>query len=599
MAKRSRWTGPGYRPATALACLALAAGAADSARPVSAIELRSPGDSISGRFDTTVTVGASMRVQDRDEDLVGVANGGDANSINGDDGNLNFDKGDLTSLSANVTHELDLRWRNLGFFGRGFYFYDAAIMQIEPERTDFTEEAKDDAGRNAELLDAYLTGDFALGRFPVSLRFGRQVISWGESTFIQNGINVINPVDVTRLRVAGAELREALRPVMAVDVDVGLTDNLSVEGFWQLKEQTTEIEPAGTFFSTNDFASPGGKRVFLGFGQPPISDDPPLPPGANPPLGTSVPRSSDNEASDGGQFGLALRYFAPVLNDTEFGLYYIRHHSRLPLISARTGTVEGLLAGDYAESARYFVEYPEDVDLFGASFNTALGTSGLALQGELSYRIDQPLQVDDIELLYAGLSPAAPGLFGENQLGTFGFSERIPGFRRKDVVQGQLTATQVFGPRFGADQWTLIGEAGATYIRDMESKDELRYDGPGTYTSGNPFFIGAGIQPATTTDGFADDFSWGYRLALRGQYLGAAGPVNLAPQIAFAHDVNGTTPQPLGNFVEGRKVVSLSLGASYLNTIQGDLSYTSFFGGDDFNLLKDRDFVSVSISYFF
>jgi hypothetical protein len=34
-----------------------------------------------------------------------------------------------------VTHELDLSWRNLGFFGRAFYFYDAAIMDIEPERT--------------------------------------------------------------------------------------------------------------------------------------------------------------------------------------------------------------------------------------------------------------------------------------------------------------------------------------------------------------------------------------------------------------------------------------------------------------------------------
>ncbi len=584
---------------TALGCLTAVLGAGGLAGPVLAIELRDQDSSLSGSFDTRLTLGASMRVQDRDDALIGVANGGEANSINGDDGNLNFDRGDLISLPAKATHELDLRWRNLGFFGRAFYFYDAAIMDIDPQRTDFTAEAKDQAGRDAELLDAYVTGDLTLGSFPISLRFGNQVISWGESTFIQNGINVINPVDVTRLRVAGAELRDALQPVMAFDVDVGLTDSLSLEGFWQIKEKTTEIEPAGTFFSTNDFASPGGRRVFLGFGQPPVTDHPRLPPGANPPLGTSVPRSSDNEASDGGQFGMALRYFAQALNDTEFGLYYIRHHSRLPLISARTGTLEGLAGGDYAESARYFVEYPEDIDLFGASFNTTLGSSGLALQGEVSYRIDQPLQVDDTELLFAGLSPAVPALFGESQLGTFGFSEQIEGYRRKDVLQGQLTATQVFGPRLGADQWILVGEAGATYVRDMESEDELRYEGPGTYTSGNPFFTGAGVQPATTDDGFADDFSWGYRLALRGQYLGALGPVNLAPELAFAHDVYGTTPQPLGNFVEGRKAVTLSLGATYLNAVQGELSFTSFFGGDDFNLLKDRDFVSVSLSYFF
>jgi hypothetical protein len=589
-----------FHPPAELAPALLAVLAASVAMPSArAVELRSDDTGIVGSLDTTVTLGASLRVQDRDDALIGVANGGRANSINIDDGNLNFDKGDLTSLAAKVTHELDLNWRNFGFFGRVFYFYDAAIMDLEPERTKFTSQAKDAAGRDIELLDAYATGDFAVASRPLSVRFGNQVINWGESTFIQNGINIINPVDVTKLRVAGAELRDALEPVLALDTSLRLAESLSLEGFWQLEEKTTEIEPAGTFFSTNDFASPGGKRVFLGFGQPPITDNPPLPPGSNPPIGTSIPRSSDDEATDAGQFGLALRYFAQYLNDTEFGLYYIRHHSRLPLISARTGTLAGLLAGDYAESARYFVEYPEDVDLVGASFNTSLGASGLAVQGEFSYRFDQPLQVDDTELLFAGLSPVNPAVFGQSQLGSFGFEEKISGFRRKDVVQAQMTATQLFGPKLGADQWVVLGEVGGTYIRNMESKNELRYDGPGTFTSGNPVFTQLGLQPATTTDGFADDFSWGYRVLMRAEYLGALGPVNLTPQIAFAHDVDGTTPQPLGNFVEGRKAVTLSLGASYLNSLQGEVSYTNFFGGGDFNLINDRDFVSISVSYFF
>ena len=34
------------------------------------------------------------------------------------------------------------------------------------------------------------------------------MINWGESTFIQGGINAINPVDVSALRVPGAELRD-------------------------------------------------------------------------------------------------------------------------------------------------------------------------------------------------------------------------------------------------------------------------------------------------------------------------------------------------------------------------------------------------------
>ena len=39
-------------------------------------------------------------------------------------------------------------------------------------------------------------------------------------------------------------------------------------------------------------------------------------------------------------------------------------------------------------------------------------------------------------------------------LGSFGFDQEIAGFRRKDVVQAQMSATQLVGPRLGADQVT-------------------------------------------------------------------------------------------------------------------------------------------------
>lgn len=547
-----------------------------------------------GAFDTRVTLGAAFRAAERDPALIGRANGGDANSVNVDDGNLNFDQGDPVALDARVTHELALQWRNFGFFGRLFYFYDAAIMDIEPDRTAFTDQAEDNAGRGIEILDAFVTGDFDVAERPLTLRVGNQVLSWGESTFIQNGINIINPVDVTKLRVAGAEIREALQPVPIVDASLGLVPGLSLEAFYQFGWDHTDLEPSGTFFSTSDFLGPGGSRVFLGFGD--IADVPLPPPGTNAPFGAFIPRAGDDDADDSGQFGIALRYFAEALNQTEFGLYYIRHHSRLPVVSARTGTPAGVRAGDYARTARYFRQFPEDIDLFGASFNTEL--RGIALQGEVSYRLDQPLQVDDTELLFAGLSPLAP-IFGQSQLGTFGFDEEITGFRRHDVFQAQATATHLVGPVLGADRVVVVGEAGLTWVPGLPDEDELRFDGPGTFTSANPAFTAAGVQPATTTGGFADPLSWGYRALARADYLGAVGAVNLSPEIAFAHDVGGTTPRPLGNFVEGRKAVTLTLAATYLNAVRGELSYTNFFGGNGFNLLRDRDFVALALSYSF
>lgn len=580
--------------------IALALALTAAPRPAVAIDI-STAAGVSGSFDSTITFGTAVRLEEQDPDLIGVANGGNAASVNVDDGNLNFDQGDITSLAARVTHELGLDWENLGFFGRLYYFYDAAIMDLEPARTDFTDQAEDRAGRDIELLDAFATADFDIGSMPLTIRAGNQVISWGESTFIPNGINIINPFDVTQLRVAGSEIRDALVPIPSIDVSLGPTENLSVEAFYQFEFEQTELEAAGTFFSTNDFISPGGERVFLGFGT--IPDMLPLPPGTAAPIGPFVPRSFDRDPDDQGQFGIALRYFADQLNDTEFGLYWIRHHSRLPLVSAQSGTLAGLLAGDFAASGSYFAEFPEDIDLFGASFNTALDFLGLALQGEVSYRVDQPLQVDDVELLFAALSPVDAALpapiFGASQLGSFGFDEEIRGFRREDVVQALMTATKLFEPVLGADQIVLVGELGVTWIPGMPEKDELRFDGPGTFTSGNPIFTAAGIQPSTQADGFADDFSFGYRVVARADYLGAIGPVNLSPQIAFAHDVDGTTPQPLGTFVEGRKAATLTLSATYLNAWRADLSYTNFFGGGDFNLGKDRDFVALAVSYSF
>lgn len=570
------------------------------AGPAWALEFSASDGQVSGRLDTNVTLGTAVRVGKRDPDIIGLANGGRAASVNVDDGNLNFGRGDLTSLAAQVTHDLQLDWRNFGFFGRLFYFYDAAVMAIEPERTKFSRLEKNAAGYDIQVLDAYAVGDFEIKERPLTIRIGNQVLNWGESTFIQNGINVVNPIDVTKLRVAGAEIRDALVPVPVLNASMGLTDALSVEAFYQFDWKQTEIEARGTFFSTNDFISPGGDKVVLGFGA--IPDNPP-PAGANAPIGPFVPRASDVDPADQGQFGLALRYFSEALNDTEFGLYYILHHSRLPLVSVRTGSLDSFLAGDYASSARYFAEFPENVHLIGASFNTALPIAGLALQGEVSYRIGQPLQVDDVELIFAGLSPLDAFLptpvFGANQLGTFGFGQAIAGYRREDVIQAQMTATQTLGPMVGADQITLVGEIGATFIPGLPDQDELRFNGPGTFTSGNPLFTQAGIQPVTTTHGFGDDLSWGYRLLIRAQYLGAIGPVNLTPQMAFTHDVSGTTPEPLSNFVEDRKALTLTLGASYLDSLRGEISFTSFFDGGQFNLLTDRDFVSLAISYSF
>jgi len=205
-----------------------------------------------GSLDTTVTAGASSRIARRDNNNVGIANGGSSFSVNSDNGNLNYDRG-IYSTVTKFTTELDVNYKNYGFFFRGSGFKDFEID--DTERTPLTDKAKRLVDHNLNIQDLFGWGDFDLGEMPLQIRVGEQVLSWGESTFIQNSINTINPVDVTKLRVPGSELKDALTPVGIVWDTLGVTDNLSVEGYYQYDYERIIIDPDGSYFSTNDIAA--------------------------------------------------------------------------------------------------------------------------------------------------------------------------------------------------------------------------------------------------------------------------------------------------------------------------------------------------------
>lgn len=567
------------------------------------------GGDLSFSWDTTISYGARNRLEDPDMSIVGVTNGGTAWSVNGDDGNLNYDKG-IVSNALRVTTEMDIRYRRMGGFFRVSGFYDYENEEGDREKIALDEQALDRVGTRADLLDAYLYFGFDLGAQPAEFRVGNQVISWGESTFIQNSINAINPIDVSSLRVPGAELKEALLPENLAWFSVATSQNTTLELMYLFKWNDTEIDPPGSYFSTNDFAGDGGPntKVMLGFGFIPDF----VMPGqqVNAPVGAAVPQDPTIQADDNGQYGAAFRWYSPRLNDTEFGLYFLNYHSRLPIINARTGTLAGLLSRDYAASAAYFMTFPEDIKLYGFSYNTLLGTSGIALQGEVSHRQDQPFQVDDLELLFAAMSPLAlvedpayPGsgtLFAQqNQIGAFGFNERINGFIRRDVTQFQTTATRVFSKLFGADQAVFVWEGAVTYVHDMPEKETLRMDGPGTYVTGNPIFAQVGIEPGTEEwEHFADDVSWGYVFAGRFDYNGV-GAFNLQPKFSWQHDVSGVSPGPGGSFIEGRTALTLGLLLDYQSKWSAELTYTGYSGAGRYNLINDRDFIAFNTKYAF
>jgi hypothetical protein len=275
---------------------------------------------------------------------------------------------------------------------------------------------------------------------------------------------------------------------------------------------------------------------------------------------------------------------------------------------APAGLPSAYVVNEYAQTAQYKVEYPEDIKVYGVSFNTALDKLGASLQGEYSYHQDAPLQVDDVELLVAALSPLGVlnPAFLDNQItngSAVDLSTYIPGYIEKDVSQLQMTMTKLFGPTFGANQFVMVGEAGVTHVHGMPSKSDMRLESAGTYVTGNsrqddPTGVHAG-KTAEKSDAFADATSWGYRVVGKLDFNDAIGAITLSPRIAWSHDVDGNTPGPGGSFIEDRKAVTYGIGASYQSTWSADLSYTDYFGANRYNLLNDRDFVALNIKYSF
>ncbi|MFT5163570.1 MAG: hypothetical protein ACI9FJ_002166 [Alteromonadaceae bacterium] len=593
-------------------------------------------------------------------------------SSNGDAGNLNFDPGKTFSKLFKGTHDLDINKGSWGVFTRFTYFYDFEMMdESRPSNRSVSgasydpcedDEAKDLVCRDFRLLDAYVYADFDLndGLNPLSVRVGEQVLNWGESTLISHGINN-NPVDIARLRAPGAELKEAFIPVGMVWASLGVTDDVNVELYYQYDWQETYLPAPGSYFSTNDFAGEGGyyNTVQLGFGGAPETDlnsilndlnsfyataaafgiDATTAEGKATLAGLYVsafPRRAtlrvkggdgENEASDSGQYGIKLSIFSPELHDTEFGFYFMNYHSNRPLFSGRASNFTGgALQRDLAYLAqntmtvdnvknleaysKVLVEYPEDIKLFGLSFNTTLGNT--AVSGEVSFRQDEPLQIDDVEILFAGMPQqlAAEGvpagifradLAGISQLDAPGPGEYARGYIVSDTTQAQMTFTHLLGPTWGTDNLILLAELGATVINDLPDPEVLRLNGPGTGRSG-PLVGREGIQVAlengAETNPFASKSAWGYRLIAKADFNNVFAGINVSPRLVFSHDVNGITPDPIFLFVEDRKSLGMTLSFDYQSRWSADVSYNRFWGGQGTtNTFADRDYVSFSIKY--
>ncbi|MHC8360139.1 DUF1302 domain-containing protein [Pseudomonas sp. LS2P72] len=604
---------------------------------------------IEGQFDSSLSVGASWSTESANKNLIGVNNGGRGLSQTSDDGHLNFKSGETFSKIFKGIHDLELKYGDTGVFVRGKYWYDFELKDEDRPFKDISDSNRKEGAKSSggQILDAFVYHNYSVADQPGSVRLGKQVVSWGESTFIGGGINSINPIDVSAFRRPGAEIKEGLIPVNMFYVSQSLTENLSTEAFYQLEWDQTVTDNCGTFFSQPDVISDGCDNnlavlrtrnglnsALTAAGLPAslrnASINTLAARGVNwgdPDEGVIVRRGPDRDARDSGQFGVSFKYMFDPL-DTEFGAYFMNYHSRAPIFSGQgapasaysaAGLVGSLVARgvplavarnlaptllplNVAGNSSYYVEYPEDIRLYGLSFSTTLPT-GTAWSGEVSYRPNAPVQLNTTDILFSGLTPLNPNV--SVLQGTPGADQK--GYRRKEVTQLQTTLTHFFDQVMGAERLTLVGEVGFTHVGGLESTDKARYGrdpsyGPGPLPGGQCQTLNTGtlaggpqnnVSRYCENDGFTTANSWGYRGRAIWEYNSVFAGVNLKPNVAWSHDVEGYSPGPGGNFEEGRKAVSLGVDAEYQNTYTASLAYTNFFDGK-YTTVDDRDFVALS-----
>ena len=512
-----------------------------------------------GSFDTDLTYGLSVRTEDADTANLGAY------------GNRNFNhSGDFFSHSIKASSTLALNYKNTGLLIRGNYYYDAQYDQ-----ETLAKDARDQLVSHAALTDAFIYA-YLGSKEQVNVRLGKQVISWGENTFIQGALNDINTVDVNQLRQPGIALKDAFIGTNAAYISWSINPQWMIESFYLLDFTPIETDPAGAFFSTLDAIGEGGGYDSAGDG---ILDGTCLSPdGFSCGLGPLT--KSSTQYAKGAQYGFALRRFFPMLfNGSEIAVYYQNLHNHLPTISS------------YYGQGQFFLEYAENIERFGISFNTNI--SKWAISGEYSLRKDAPIQLTDA--IVAANIGGVP--IGQCALGTCTLGQIVKGYDTLDRHQIQMTFQRIWGVNYTlkADDSSTIIEAAYGWLSDTPNNPVLD-----TAITG---------QTRTLFNSQLTQHFGGIQLLHSLTYNAALFRViNLSPYVALKYDIKGVSNEISPVFVEDRKALTLGINASYGNeTITAGLSWTMFDGsnalvnegGSRLNDSTDRDFIQANISYAF
>ncbi|WP_028218051.1 DUF1302 domain-containing protein [Paraburkholderia oxyphila] len=571
---------------------------------------------LTGSWVTNLTAGAGIRTKSPSCSLTGDPNAfdcGPAANVNqwgfGDDGDLNYRKGQPFSTYISATSELLLTMPSEGlkFMIRGTGMYD--FLAGDTNRTPLSSTAAAQVVYNAQLLDLWGEKDFTINGEAAHVRLGNQVINWGESIFASSGINATNSLDIQKLLIPGTQLKQALLPAPMLSFAANLGHGFSTEDYYQFQWNGNRYPPVGSFWSTTNVLGRGAEPLTISTNNFNV---------AGPSAGTIAGANSGNQNVLNGintglvngvyagapwndigfpvswqapskykpQFGLKFNY-APRSFDANFAFYYENYTDKSPVLSS-------LANGTVLES------YLQNRQLFGVSANFGVGQ--WAIGTELSYRPHDAVSLSGCYGAGGPLDANTNGVAGIN------CQEWADEKKFQYDLNGILALTRSEYPflkLIGADAAALTWELTWIYYPDVTSRGITRTINGQTVVQvpeagylpwlNNNSGLGYPIAMAQGTSssvGATIDFNWTYDGTLiRGWQV--------TPGVTFSDALYGYTPTLSANYLQGAKSLNFYVLFNQNPTVwQAGINYSVFWGGHN-NVgqpYADRNFVGMFVT---
>ncbi|WP_257294402.1 DUF1302 domain-containing protein [Endozoicomonas sp. YOMI1] len=509
----------------------------------------------------------------------------------------------------------------------------------------WSDAVKDNQGRGAKLQSAYLYGDWTFdGGQKLSVKLGDQTHNWGESIFYAGGMRDLNAYDVALSTLPGSDgdLNIAQGMLMA---DLQFNDEMKLSAFAQYDWEGSIMSGRGTYGSGADLFVPGSDFAYYElsrFGLNTIGTA-----GYDSLLAAALGENGANiatfgdygkvanvggvvDASDSGQWGMKFTFTPESLPNTEFAIYYANYHSSIPFFEAKVtqasalgglnisgitsavgespnATVETFLDAINADptntnrqavqkglAAMYMLQngvdarviYPEDIKLWGASFNTKVwGYTQIA--GEITYRENAPIWIDHPDdILGSGVLGIRDFALGNDvnisqATGkTVKADQWYQNIERTPMWDASLSVIQPFGAVLGTDLMYVVAEAAFEQVAGLNDEYYGR-------------ILGKGAESGINEEERLDRNSWGYNVMVGANWNDVAiQGLNLESTFRFTHDVNGNSHKT-GRFEEGEKRINMGLTAKY-----DDMMAKVTWGGDADNVLR-KGTITGTIGYTF